>query len=162
MDVESKNPEMALPDLNSCEREPLHLLGTVEPNGVMLVLSEPPGRVLQASSNALSLLGITPEALVGMSPGDLFSPDDVQRLMAGSRDDGKRRYVGGLRTETGLKNFDALVHRNQGLLNYRTRTRLSRCIPEQPPGLLHNFDRCHGRSRRFPAVQRTSPAASGV
>jgi light-regulated signal transduction histidine kinase (bacteriophytochrome) len=116
MDVESKNPEMALPDLNSCEREPLHLLGTVEPNGVMLVLSEPPGRVLQASSNALSLLGITPEALVGMSPGDLFSPDDVQRLMAGSRDDGKRRYVGGLRTETGLKNFDALVHRNQGLL----------------------------------------------
>jgi chemotaxis family two-component system sensor kinase Cph1 len=116
MENASREPESALPDLSSCEREPLHLLGTVEPNGAMLVVSEPALDVIQVSSNTFSLIGITPEALLGMCLGDLFSPGDVHRLISGSSLDGKRSYVAGLRAGTGVNDFDALVHRNQGLL----------------------------------------------
>jgi two-component system, chemotaxis family, sensor kinase Cph1 len=116
MDNLSQEPGSALPDLSSCEREPLYLLGTVEPNGAMLVVSEPALDVVQVSSNTLSLLGIAPEALLGMCLADLFSSIDAHRLISGSSRDGKRSWVGGLRVGICGDDFDALVHRNQGLL----------------------------------------------
>lgn len=103
-------------DLSSCESEPIHLLGGVEPNGVMLVVSEPDHAILQVSSNSRLILGVEPENLIGMSLADVISPDDIERLVSGPSEEGKRRYVSGMQTTCGETRFDALVHRHRGLL----------------------------------------------
>ena len=103
-------------DLSSCESEPIHLLGGIEPNGVLLVVSEPALRILQVSSNSRLLFGVAPEDLIGTHLGDAVSPSEVDRLVSRSAGDGKRRYVRGLRPALGETEFDALVHRRQGLL----------------------------------------------
>lgn len=43
-------------DLSACEKEPIHLAGSVQPHGALLVLDEPDLRVVQASANAASIL----------------------------------------------------------------------------------------------------------
>jgi len=51
------NPPFGTADLTNCERELIHLSGSVQPHGVLLVLHPTHLRVLQASSNAESILG---------------------------------------------------------------------------------------------------------
>ena len=52
-------------DLSSCDREQVHLVGAIQPHGVLLVLEEPALRIVQASSNSADFLGIPCELLVG-------------------------------------------------------------------------------------------------
>jgi len=118
-----KESALPAPDLSSCEREPIHVPGAIEPNGGILVISEPDLAILQSSTNIHSMLGAAPEALLRMHLEEVFSKDDVRRLISGSRDDGKRCYVNGVRgifSDTlpcGPRPLlDALVHRHQGLL----------------------------------------------
>ena len=58
------HPSFGQADLTNCERELIHLAGSVQPHGVLLVLREPDLVVVQASSSALSLLGIAAERLL--------------------------------------------------------------------------------------------------
>ena len=44
-------------DLTACDREPIHLLGTLQPHGFLLALSEPDLRIVQASANVPDLPG---------------------------------------------------------------------------------------------------------
>ena len=104
------------PDLTSCEREPIHLLGEIEPNGCMLIVSSHDLVVLQASSNTLSVFGAAPEALLGMNLKEVFSPDNAERIVTGISGDLNRRYVNGLRSVFGETEFGALIHRQNGLL----------------------------------------------
>ena len=57
-------PAFGQADLTNCERELLHLAGSVQPHGVLLELSATELVVLQVSGNAASLLGIEPDALL--------------------------------------------------------------------------------------------------
>lgn len=49
-------------DLAGCDREPIHVPGSIQPHGVLLVLSEPDHAVVQASANTGELVGVA-EAL---------------------------------------------------------------------------------------------------
>ena len=40
------------PDLSICDREPIHIPGSVEPNGVLLAVREPELTVAQVSASA--------------------------------------------------------------------------------------------------------------
>jgi len=73
-----------LPDLTACDREPIHIPGSVQPHGVLLVADAATMRVLQASENAVDLLGLDLDALLGRTlhevvtlPAKLF--DDEER-----------------------------------------------------------------------------------
>ena len=52
-------------DISSCDREQVHLVGAIQPHGVLLVLQEPSLRIVQASTNSADFLGIPCEQLVG-------------------------------------------------------------------------------------------------
>ena len=69
------SPAFGQADLTNCERELIHLAGSIQPHGVLLVLRERDGRVLQVSANSAALLGLAPEALLlqplGVLGGDL-------------------------------------------------------------------------------------------
>ena len=63
MSVDS--PAFGQADLSNCERELIHLAGSVQPHGVLLLLQEPELRVLQASANCAVVLGTPVQALLG-------------------------------------------------------------------------------------------------
>ena len=52
------SPAFGQADLTNCERELIHLAGSVQPHGVLLLLREDKLTVLQASDNCHLLLGL--------------------------------------------------------------------------------------------------------
>lgn len=58
-------PRFGEADLSNCERELIHLSGSIQPHGVLLVLSEPRLVVVQLSANVGEQLGMAPDVLLG-------------------------------------------------------------------------------------------------
>ncbi len=58
------SPAFGKADLSNCERELIHLAGSVQPQGALLLLSLPGLRVIQASVNTQAVLGQAAEALL--------------------------------------------------------------------------------------------------
>lgn len=79
------SPPFGQADLTNCERELIHLAGSIQPHGLLLVLREPDLEVVQASVNAEALLGLSDKAVVGMPASGLggdFAPQ-ISQLIAG-------------------------------------------------------------------------------
>ncbi|MEO8128734.1 MAG: GAF domain-containing protein, partial [Bryobacteraceae bacterium] len=104
-----------VPDLTTCEREPIQSPGAIEPNGAMIVLGEDALTILQVGSNILTFLQVAPEVILGRPLTDLFSQETVHQLVSGSGGPGERHYVAGAWAASGVL-LDALVHRYKGLL----------------------------------------------
>ena len=51
----STGPAFGQADLTNCEREQIHLAGSVQPYGILLALREPALRIVQISANAKGL-----------------------------------------------------------------------------------------------------------
>jgi light-regulated signal transduction histidine kinase (bacteriophytochrome) len=62
-------PAFGKADLSNCEREEIHLAGSIQPHGALLVVSEPDHRVIQASANAAKFLNL--KSVIGMALADL-------------------------------------------------------------------------------------------
>jgi chemotaxis family two-component system sensor kinase Cph1 len=79
-----ESPAFGQADLTNCERELIHLAGSVQPHGALLLLREPDLVVLQASANTGAVLGQPVQALLGQPlqalGGNLVS--QVQQLLA--------------------------------------------------------------------------------
>jgi len=54
-----------LPDLSACDREPIHIPGSIQPHGVLLVVDAATAAILQVSENIGAVLGLSPEAARG-------------------------------------------------------------------------------------------------
>ena len=97
------SPPFGQADLTNCERELIHLTGSIQPHGVLLVLDSPDGRVLQASANAGALVDGAPTDLLGQPLASL-SPALAQAL----------REVAGLATAAHPAPLQALVDSARG------------------------------------------------
>ncbi len=62
-------PAFGEADLSNCEREEIHLAGSIQPHGALLVVSEPDHRVIQASANAAEFLNL--KQVLGMPLSEL-------------------------------------------------------------------------------------------
>lgn len=54
------SPAFGHATLANCEREQIHLAGSIQPHGALLVVREPDNVVIQASANASDVLKISP------------------------------------------------------------------------------------------------------
>ena len=70
-------PAFGQADLSNCEREQIHLAGSIQPHGVLLLLREPDLVVVQASTNAASQLGSN-ETVLGRSLATIAPDLDSQ------------------------------------------------------------------------------------
>lgn len=84
-------------DLTNCDREPIHILGAIQPVGFLLALTAD-WLVARASANLVDYLGVSPEDVLGLPLGEVFptavihdlrnraailrGPDAVERLFA--------------------------------------------------------------------------------
>lgn len=67
-------------NLTNCDREPIHIPGSVQPYGFLLCLHEATMQIVQASENTQELLGIAAEQLLGADLGQLLPPDQVAAI----------------------------------------------------------------------------------
>ena len=106
-------PAFGEADLSNCEREQIHLAGSIQPHGALLVVQEPALTVVQASANAVALLdiGCSP---VGATLADISGELEqrVRMHLSGRLD----RLPVAFRCVLGAANrgFDGLLHRPPG------------------------------------------------
>jgi light-regulated signal transduction histidine kinase (bacteriophytochrome) len=62
-------PAFGKADLSNCEREEIHLAGSIQPHGALLVVSEPDHRIIQCSANAAAFLNL--RKVLGVALADL-------------------------------------------------------------------------------------------
>ncbi|MEK0181424.1 ATP-binding protein [Microcoleus anatoxicus] len=67
-------------DLTNCDREPIHIPGTIQSHGVLLVLQVPTLEIIQTSSNTQELIGFPPTELLGKPLSDLFDAEQIQQI----------------------------------------------------------------------------------
>ncbi len=65
------SPAFGQADLTNCERELIHLAGSIQPHGVLLVLRESDFQVMQASANTDAMFGVATDGLLNRSVGVL-------------------------------------------------------------------------------------------
>lgn len=75
------DPRFGEADLSNCERELIHLSGSIQPHGVLLVLSEPRLVFTQVSANVGEVLGMAPDLLIG-SPIEALGLATAEQLRA--------------------------------------------------------------------------------
>ena len=73
------SPAFGQADLSNCERELIHLAGSVQPHGALLVLREPELVIVQATANVATLLGLSVERLLNR-PVSVLEGDIEARL----------------------------------------------------------------------------------
>lgn len=102
-------PAFGKADLSNCEREEIHLAGSIQPHGALLVVSEPDHRVLQASANAAEFLNL--DKVIGMPLADLEG-DLLFRILP-HLDPTSQGMPIAVRCRVGNQNkeFDSLLHR---------------------------------------------------
>lgn len=105
-------------DLSTCDREPIHIPGCIQPHGVLLTLAERDLKILQISENANALLGVAPAQLLGSSVADLVDAGARAAFIKRLRDEDVS-YSNPMQVVipvAGGRRFDGLVHRQGDLL----------------------------------------------
>lgn len=103
-------PEFGQADLSNCEREQIHLAGSIQPHGALLVVSEPDHVIIQASDNAAEFLGFDFD-LIGCALEDL--PGNLWPRLRSHLKDPLDVIPRAVRCRVGesLADYDGLVHR---------------------------------------------------
>jgi len=106
--------EQHLVDLTTCDREPIHIPGAIQPHGVLLVLTEPALMVAQVSDNVGEHfpLGVA-EVLAQPVSVLLDDPASVDDVRAALRDE-CWHDMNPLQIMAHGRRFDGIVHRHEG------------------------------------------------
>ncbi len=108
-------------NLTSLKEPPIHIIGQIQPYGILLVLEEPKLNILQFSSNTTSIFGIPGEELLHKKLEDLLDPFQIERIKAGLLEE-SLDFINPVKIWLRRKGddyvvFDGVFHRNSdGLL----------------------------------------------
>lgn len=76
----TSSPSDAPVDLSNCDREPIHLPGSIQPHGALLAVQEPGYGVVWASDSCGSVLGVEAQELLGSDLRALLPPAEWERV----------------------------------------------------------------------------------
>jgi light-regulated signal transduction histidine kinase (bacteriophytochrome) len=104
-------------DITTCDREPIHIPGFIQPHGMLLALREGDLHILQASDNTAPYLGRSAAELLGAPLGDVLSGEPLQ-LLQQALGDGQvgTAPLHVFSAALGGERFRALLHRHDGIL----------------------------------------------
>jgi light-regulated signal transduction histidine kinase (bacteriophytochrome)/CheY-like chemotaxis protein len=103
-------------DLTNCDREPIHIPGTIQPHGAMLVLDPATFKVLYASDNAAAATGhdaVLPGTELAAITGDTVA-HDIRNAAAKAGGSEIAGIVLNVRLPTISYPVDLVVHRHKG------------------------------------------------
>lgn len=89
-------PEFALTiDLSNCDREPIHIPGSIQPHGVLLVVEPEATRILQVAGDTERILGRDIDAILGRRVADVVGARPAS-LIDPKRGSPKPAYLGSI------------------------------------------------------------------
>src|SRR5918995_1595167 len=100
-------------DLTGCDREPIHIPGTIQPFGVLLVLAEPSLTVTQVSENVGDHLPTGVNDVLGQPLATLLDQASVDAVSDALSDE-RWHDLNPLQIGAHGKRFDGIVHRHEG------------------------------------------------
>jgi light-regulated signal transduction histidine kinase (bacteriophytochrome) len=108
----------SVPSHSKCAEEKIHIPGAIQPHGVLIAVTEQALSIVQASESAFTIFGIAHQDLIGQPIKTLIGSEqqvDLTRQIATNtvRLNPLRLTVN---CKTGQKDFDAAIHRSDGLL----------------------------------------------
>ncbi|MDX6749659.1 histidine kinase dimerization/phosphoacceptor domain -containing protein [Geminicoccaceae bacterium 1502E] len=102
-------------DLSNCDREPIHIPGSIQPHGLLLVLDSVNGRILQLAGDPERILGMQAAELLGASIEKALGTAGAALLascnLAGQ---GEPSYAGTVTLPSLPQPLDLLVHERNG------------------------------------------------
>ncbi|MFT3727664.1 MAG: HWE histidine kinase domain-containing protein [Terricaulis sp.] len=105
-------------DLTNCDREPIHIPGTIQPHGCMLVCDEGLTTIRRASANASAFLSLDIDDLIGCPLSDVLgdvAAHELRNALASSpRPQKPGLLLSWLINDENSDTFDAAVHRFKG------------------------------------------------
>lgn len=105
-------------NLTNCDREQIHIPGSIQPHGVLLVLQEPEFEIIQVSNNTEEWLNILPENLLKQNIKDLLGAEQIDSLRKSLA--GDFEYLNPLKLSIKCgdktKQFNNIIHRNNGAI----------------------------------------------
>jgi light-regulated signal transduction histidine kinase (bacteriophytochrome) len=106
-------------DLSNCDREEIHIPGSIQPHGALLVLEPVTLRVVQAGGDLERLLRATTSQLLGGTLTGRLSETELRKLAAAAKshaDLQRPRHLFALEFDDGNRRADALLHASSGFL----------------------------------------------
>lgn len=106
-------------DVTNCDREPIHLLGAIQPFGFLIVVSTPDWFVQRVSANIGDWLRVTPADMLGRSLLDFVHADaihDLRNQLQIVNMTGTTARLFGIRIDDSSRRFDLAVHTLAGLV----------------------------------------------
>ncbi len=115
----TSGPGTAAPiDLTTCDREPIHIPGSIQPHGALLALCQPVLRPVSVSANIADFTGLAPGAMLLRPPRDWLTPDSLHRLEA-ALESADLALLNPVRIDlagpAGGRACDGILHRHDGL-----------------------------------------------
>jgi two-component system, chemotaxis family, sensor kinase Cph1 len=100
-------------DLNECDREPIHIPGTIQPFGMLFVLDEAM-RVMQVSENVSEHLSLGVDDTLGRPLSEIVDPAAVEEVRSVLRE---QRWHDANPLSIGAcgQRFDGIVHHHEGV-----------------------------------------------
>jgi len=105
-------------NLTNCDREPIHIPGSIQPHGCLIACDQQLGDILRTSANTASFLGLGDVALNGRQLSDVLEPEFVHMLRnaaATASEGGRGVVLVNQPLRPGGDGFDIVVHRYKGV-----------------------------------------------
>ena len=67
-------------DLSSCEKEPIHIIGTTQSHGLLIASCIKTGEITQVGENAGHIIGIASEELLKLNISDILSSEVIKNI----------------------------------------------------------------------------------
>jgi len=127
---------------DECSREPIHLLGAIQPCGILIICRIGSWVVAHASENVDTLFGKSAEEVIGSGLRTLFSSHgfhSIANLASALGRDRECQRALGLSLFDSEDSYDVSVHRIGGNLYVEIETRNSRFVPQENLSFVQSF-----------------------
>lgn len=105
-------------DLTNCDREPIHVPGSIQVHGCLLACDVELRQVRRHSQNAAELLGVDPAEINGRKLEEIVgdrAAHDLRNALARTSDPSRPAQLIGLRCGPDNRGFDVAVHQYRGV-----------------------------------------------
>ncbi|MDQ2902850.1 MAG: GAF domain-containing protein [Ktedonobacteraceae bacterium] len=105
-------------DLTNCEREPIHIPGSIQPHGVLFVLAEPAFTIVQVSENVADFFGRAAPTVINQGVEMILGQENTANLREAAQRDLHAVNILAFHLHSGeeVQRFEGLLHRIEGLL----------------------------------------------
>lgn len=105
-------------DLSNCDREPIHIPGSIQPHGMLLVLQPDSLTIIQVSNNTQELIARQPEDLLGKPLSSLLNSKQIVAIRQCLAEDFENVSPLDLaiKCQNKLLRFDGIVHQRENLV----------------------------------------------